>query len=402
MGSGKTNNLIALINESDPSQLFFCVVPLLSEVERISDNCPGKNFLVPNDETYSSKSEALLVAISQRKNIVTTHALFCQPIFSNSILNKISEARYKLVIDETIDMVCPETLSTDDYKMLLETKKITVNEGGRVQWLDSDYSGKHNDFMHATRYHSVIKYKKCLLRLFPIELIKAFPEIEILTFLFEASQMSKYFNIYKLEYKFFHIENGCRKPGLANLSEKLHVICQLLHIYEGNLNRDRQENSSYYSKGWYEQKATVPQIEQVRRDAYNYLHNRMHAVFSTTLWTVFSTTRESRRRNRRVTIHGYDTSFCACNARATNDFVRARYLAYLINVYCNPIIKGWFADHDAPLSDDQIALSQLLQWIWRSAIRVGEEIFIYLPSCRMRRILSNWLNAPMIESAQSA
>lgn len=37
------------------------------------------------------------------------------------------------------------------------------------------------------------------------------------------------------------------------------------------------------------------------------------------------------------------------------------------------------------------ALSTMLQWIWRSAIRRGEEIWLYVPSRRMRTLLKDWM-----------
>lgn len=33
----------------------------------------------------------------------------------------------------------------------------------------------------------------------------------------------------------------------------------------------------------------------------------------------------------------------------------------------------------------------MIQWIWRSAIRNGEEISLYLPSKRMRDLLTEWI-----------
>lgn len=38
------------------------------------------------------------------------------------------------------------------------------------------------------------------------------------------------------------------------------------------------------------------------------------------------------------------------------------------------------------------ALSEMLQWIWRSRIRNGEEINIYVASKRMRGLLIRWMN----------
>lgn len=43
------------------------------------------------------------------------------------------------------------------------------------------------------------------------------------------------------------------------------------------------------------------------------------------------------------------------------------------------------------LNQDLYAISELLQWIWRSAIRDGECIDLYLPSVRMRELLGMWV-----------
>ena len=33
----------------------------------------------------------------------------------------------------------------------------------------------------------------------------------------------------------------------------------------------------------------------------------------------------------------------------------------------------------------------MIQWIWRSAIRDGKEVWVYVPSRRMRDLLRQWL-----------
>lgn len=68
-----------------------------------------------------------------------------------------------------------------------------------------------------------------------------------------------------------------------------------------------------------------------------------------------------------------------------------KHLAYLLNVYENPEVIKWFAGYGIKVDQEAFALSQLLQWIWRSAIRNGEPVKLYLPSARMRRILREWL-----------
>ena len=43
------------------------------------------------------------------------------------------------------------------------------------------------------------------------------------------------------------------------------------------------------------------------------------------------------------------------------------------------------------VDEDGFALSEMIQFIWRSAIRDGKEITLYVPSSRMRNLLLDWL-----------
>ena len=44
------------------------------------------------------------------------------------------------------------------------------------------------------------------------------------------------------------------------------------------------------------------------------------------------------------------------------------------------------------MDEDLFALSEMLQFIWRSAIREGKDIHLYIPSSRMRGLLETWLD----------
>ena len=57
-----------------------------------------------------------------------------------------------------------------------------------------------------------------------------------------------------------------------------------------------------------------------------------------------------------------------------------------------PDTKKFINHYNIEFDEDLFALSTLLQWIWRSQIRDGKEINIYIPSERMRTLLQNWIN----------
>ena len=85
-------------------------------------------------------------------------------------------------------------------------------------------------------------------------------------------------------------------------------------------------------------------------------------------------------------------NFVACNARGTNKYRDKRSLAYLINFFITPDIKKFITHYDMKFDEDLFALSALLQWIWRSQIRDGKPIQIYIPSERMRGLLKRWID----------
>lgn len=82
-------------------------------------------------------------------------------------------------------------------------------------------------------------------------------------------------------------------------------------------------------------------------------------------------------------------SFVPCNMRASNDYGGRTHIAYLINVFMHPYIKAYLEASDI---EDGYALSSMLQWLFRSAIRNGKPIEVFIPSKRMRDLLQDWLN----------
>ena len=59
----------------------------------------------------------------------------------------------------------------------------------------------------------------------------------------------------------------------------------------------------------------------------------------------------------------------------------------------NPVIYQWFKEKGITIDENEYALGEMTQWIWRSAIRDNGNIEIYIPSNRMRELLVNWLNS---------
>ena len=54
-------------------------------------------------------------------------------------------------------------------------------------------------------------------------------------------------------------------------------------------------------------------------------------------------------------------------------------------------LEKFFEQNGITVDEDGFALSEMLQFIWRSAIRDGKEIWVYIPSVRMRNLLEQWI-----------
>ena len=115
------------------------------------------------------------------------------------------------------------------------------------------------------------------------------------------------------------------------------------------------------------------------------------------MWTVFKTTTWDEDKETdtlwmdEVGCDGYRKGFVPCNARGTNQYRHKDALAFLVNRYANVPIRNMFKRMDIKMDEDFFALSEMLQWTWRSAIRDGKPIQIYIPSSRMRGLLQKWI-----------
>ena len=81
------------------------------------------------------------------------------------------------------------------------------------------------------------------------------------------------------------------------------------------------------------------------------------------------------------------------NIRATNEYREATSVAYLVNRFLDPNLVKFFSMRGIEIDNDQFALSEMIQFIWRSAIRDNQPITVYIPSERMRGLLVGWMNS---------
>lgn len=378
-------------------------------------------FKEPSDTgALPTKSADLLRLLSEGQNVVLSHELF--KLLNDTAIDRIKEFDYTLFLDEEIEVVELSDITQDDLKILKEQRLIEIDPTSkRVKWLDSQYHGDFERTKREIQQKALYEVEQnIILWQLPPGIFEAFHQVYIMTFLFRGSMLFLYFQKYGMSFQYLHVEKDSQEKyyfsqGYEEVSKLEKVrIKSLLDVYEGRLNtnylpeskkkRDIQEYSSL-SSSWHQSRKNKEYINILKRNAMNYIQNYRHAPKNTVMWTTFKPAAnkyESRRMKANCRWSGRircnectrpcGVNFVSCNARATNRYADRTTLIYLCNIFPVPPVvqylsQGTTAEFDA----DLYALAQLMQWIWRSAIRRGEAVSLYLPSARMRKLLLDWL-----------
>ncbi|MEC1406896.1 hypothetical protein [Bacillus halotolerans] len=394
MGSGKTSAAIDMMNNSGADENFIFITPYLDEVDRIKKSISSKQIYEPKVKKKGDKTqykfESFHELLSQNKNIVATHNLFKNA--NDETKELILSGNYTLILDEVMEVVEQLRVKKHDLTTLFESKLIYV-EDGFVKWNEEkkDYETRYDDIRDMALNNNLMYFKdNILIWNFPADIFKLFKEVYILTYMFDAQIQRYYYDINNIKYQKYVSEfiDGQYRFTKHNTEYESILKAQLrnkIKIYEGNLNTVGQLDYSL-SSNWYKNKSPYT-IKKVKNNVFNYFNNIVKSSSDEAMWTTYS------EHKNKVKGNGYTKGFVSCNARATNDFKHKKHLVYTINRYVNTVLYNYFKEkYQITIDQDAFALSELVQWIWRSAIRDGEEITLYIPSLRMRELLIEWLN----------
>lgn len=394
MGTGKSSAAITYMNEHSDER-FIYITPYLDEAARIKNQCPACNFVEPSDKLrkYNYKKSLHTAAlISQGKNITTTHQAFRS--YTNDMLLDIKKYGYNLIVDENVEVLEAYDLHPDDLKLTVD--------GGYVQYNNGAYSltGKAydgaamRDLFNMMKSRSLISVQDGDSSLFywalPPALITSFKSVFVLTYLFSGQSFHHFLEIYDIPYEYIGIEKqpdgtfrfgeypGYTPSYVSNLRDKLHIY------YGDKLNEIGDE---YYamSLSWFERGGD--EVEQLKKNVYNFFRNICGSTAAKRLWGSYKVGLYKIRGK------GYSNAFLNFNAKATNKYRDRNTLVYASNVFMNVREKTFYQMHGIEVDEDIYALSIMVQWIWRSAIRDGEDVTIYIPSRRMRTLLENWIDS---------
>lgn len=390
-GAGKTVSCINMMNEEKEKKYVF-ITPYLEEVERIKVCCGSRHFVSPERKYANGYSKLQDINNLFRKgyNIASTHALFS--CYTEETKELIRSQNYTLVLDEVIDLFQPVNLDGGDIKMILR-KNIVQRRDNEVVWDDDEYDGVlFSEVMQMSKSKNLIDYDGTFFFWsVPFDIFQCFDDVYILTYLFEYQMLKYFFDIHKFSYELIgtrKVNGSYRFCPMQEMDRRLDLRGKIHILDNTKMNRIGAARYSL-SAGWFERSAKEPgrpKLATLKNNLYNLFRHVYKCKPEEKMWTTLTKYRCNLRGK------GYSNGFITFNKRATNQFMQKRYLAYCVNVFLQPWVKNYLIRLGAAdIDQDMYALSVLIQWIFRSAVRTGEEVWIYIPSKRMRYLLEKWI-----------
>lgn len=397
-GAGKTSYAIQMINESSDDKRFIFITPFLKEIDRIKEACSDKDFHKPDREgDLKNKSQSFKKLLTEGRNIVATHALF--QIIDHEAVDLLRADNYTLILDEEISVIEEVKISKHDLQMLFNDGWLLYDsETGKVGASKDKYSGDFSWIMPMARMDRLVYVdNRLLLWEFPPEIFtgEVFEDIFILTYMFDGQIQKAYFDSHQIVPDYYTVAST--GDGQYSLVHGLPLdydkgfklgLKNNIRLYDGRLNKIGEKKGAL-SRTWHKRPKNKPEIKKLKNNTYNFFRNMCDGSVDYRMWTTFKPIREKLKSDGVG-----ETTFLAHNSRATNEYRHKKHLAYLIDKYPHQPILIYFRDcQGITLDNDMYALSELIQWLLRSQLRDGKPVDLYLPSKRMRTLLTNWMDS---------
>ncbi|PYZ99095.1 hypothetical protein CR205_11210 [Alteribacter lacisalsi] len=408
MGSGKSSWAIQYMNSSPARKKFIYITPFADEVERIISECTYREFVKPSN-AETTKLVDIKKLIAEGLDIASTHSLFQR--VDAELIELLEIEDYTLILDEVMDVIAPlNEYTKSDLKLLHNEGIIRADENGLVHWDKPDYDSDEGYFTkirnlayarNLMMYEDEAGEPVVLYWTFPASTFKCFDDVFLLTYLFHGQVQRAYFDLFKINYKYSSVSEVGGEYMLKEYvdfsKEDREHIKKNINIYHPakadrkDMNKlgNRRTDFSVSNLRTRHKQSAVKKV--IRDNAYNFYRNKCKVPASEVMWTTF---KEFTGRGG-ITPHGLNEGFVQVSSRATNEYKDKTTCIYLANRFLNPVTKQFFGKHGIEVDEELYALSELLQWLFRSQIRDGKPINLYIPSKRMRTLLKEYLGNDM-------
>ena len=412
MGSNKTNRVLDWI-DSNPNERYLYISPLLSEVDntsRVATNLKHVSFEFPTTDDNDTKSDDLLAKLEIGANISCTHSLYLG--MSEKHLDLIEKYGYIVIIDEEVGVIDAfKKYSTDDLAYLSANGDIEISDvDGMISWVGAELGkkAKYKQFYNLCKAKAVYATKRSdtmLVTQMPVELFTRAKRVIIMTYMFKGNVLDNFLKLKKVEVIPFTDVSPTviDKQSIRNLIDLKPLDRKLLKL-----------GMSVYAYSKMDKKG----FDLIS----NYIRSTGLSVGAKAKDTMYTFPKDvspvEMKSGKRVAPRGFLTyktdivdddgnilldskgkpktqdNFCWLHSgcRATNKYSYKWYLAHCYDRHPNLSVETYLYEYGSPIDKNVFALSEMLQWIWRSRIRNGEPIVLAIPNMRMHNLFLDWLN----------
>ena len=380
-GTGKTTQMICSFC---PTEQYLVVVPTLSEVERVlrESRVP---FTEPDEKLYGTKMAHLEKLLAEAENIVTTHKLF-----DAVDIRSVDLSAYNLFIDEVFDVVekvnGPEneawnrvyvgdgyaTVDSDGQvtptdkwreqpaklKTVLRFDLFCAAEAGRLRKTDNGY------FVDVVTPALFTKPKQTIVH----------------TYLAGSSLMAAYLKKHDVPFVIDHdhsLDMSHRADAQRLLS--VHQISALENI-----------SMSHTKQGLMKRR----EASKVSAALKNLRSRSLRGVHVKDIMITCRKDKWLDHNDNRKGAFAYQSKLTAANwiaktTKGTNEYRNCTHAVYLSKLNLSPNIIAYLGV-DRQFEKDW-AVSELIQWLYRTGLRDGQKVELHLASSHMKCLLEDWL-----------
>ena len=313
----------------------------------------------------------------------------------------LREKEYVLIIDEECDLIEPfgNGYKKSDIGFLLNKKCIEIdhNDLGKINWISTeedsyrdDKYAKFRSLCNLGMLYAAKSSDSCLTVHLPISLVSAAKRVILISYRFEHSIMNHFVKMKGLEVVPF-TEVVLSKFDKENIKNLIKVID---YTYS-----EKFRDTYVLSSTWYDN-AKTEDMELISNIIRRVCSSRK-TTKKDVMWTAPKDyCIDVRRGGRKISPASYgamsntdsdEGCWVACAARATNKYSHKWMLVHAYNRFPNQVLRIYLRDYGFVIDEGEFALSEMIQWIWRSRIRNNESIVLCIIPKRMKKLFNDWL-----------
>ncbi len=416
-GTGKSSELISRLNTLDKNGPFLIITPLLDEVRRFEQAALTMGVMVhtPTDAEVT-KTAHIRRLLAGRKNIITTHNMYLRLAEFARQGNDLL-AGYHIIIDEVPSPIeaAPKIGKVDFTLAIIGLELATIDPSTKQVWptprwrqmMDAGVTGLYLQAYEVAASGRLFTSEGDLFVLaIPVELLNTGKELEILTYLSGGSLIRSYLDYIGAAYKV----NRMEPLGEAMWRSKMRDLITIegftqpegvVFSHSGQTERTTEQAGervavaidNLFSRRW---KNVNPNKTLITCAHDNFFANKKRAEAG--CWSKRSNNFGRWTKDAAGRWQTTGLRWCANTTRGSNNWIDCTHAIYLYDQNPNPHVAS-FLEVDHKDFRDAFALTELVQWLWRTQVRKGKPITVAIPSERMRNLLINWLDTGVVSSA---